>query len=114
MSVAAADIAAGGVLDRLKLAAADVARLHLALVEGGHPFLPVRPPRARVLLGSLDPVLELAFRRPVGPVRIAGLSRRRDDAGDMARSRQDEARRPAEALDPHEHRARRSDMVFAR
>src|ERR1043166_6681344 len=57
-----------GVLDRHVVAAARHARRHLGGVLRLDPFEPVRPPRARVLLGFFQPAAEVADRRPAGPV----------------------------------------------
>src|SRR5262245_57818633 len=77
-------IAAGCVLDRRQCVAADAARRHLLGVDRAEPFAPVRPPRALVLFGALDPVgkrhvLDVV----VEPVLVLAGGGRIDDAGDV-------------------------------
>ncbi len=51
-------IAAGGILDRLDLAAADLARGHPSVIQLLDPLLPVGPPRAGVFLRLFPPGVE--------------------------------------------------------
>src|SRR5438445_6712488 len=67
-SVPYLDVAAGGVLDRLDLAAAGLSRRHFGGILVFEPLHPIGPPRAGPLLGLVDPALETAERRSVAPI----------------------------------------------
>src|SRR3712207_3375292 len=79
------NIAAWRILDRSELAPADLPGRYLLCVSRLNPGAPVRPPRARMLLGVLKPGLELPRGRSIGPVPIAVPYRRVHNPGNMAR-----------------------------
>src|SRR5450756_1437173 len=67
-------IRAGGVLDRLELAAADGARRYRFRILGPEPVQPVRPPGARMFGGLGQPFFDIrAGRFGSGPVLILSL-----------------------------------------
>src|ERR1700733_2866542 len=62
------------IAQRFQLAVARLAGGDLLRRLRGQPGEPVRPPGARRLLGLCDPIVELAFRRPVRPVLVFRLA----------------------------------------
>src|SRR5579885_1158999 len=106
-------VAAGRVLDRLELAATRFARRHALAAHGGEPREPIRPPRARMLLGGRKPRFEVALRRVAGPVLIFLLEGRVHDTRDVAGAGKHEFHRRAEKLAAEENRFRGRDVIFA-
>src|ERR1041385_7660667 len=109
------NVAPGRVLDWPVLGIADLRRLQPSTLNRLDPLLPVRPPRARMLLGDLQPVfVGVADRLRSGPELVLVACRRIDDTGDVARSGKHELNIAAEERRAVEHRARRRDVVLAR
>ena len=79
-------MAARRILNGGELAPADLPGRDLPAVLRLAPRLPVRPPRARMLLCGFKLGPELAHRRPIGPVLISVPRRRVDHPSDMARA----------------------------
>src|SRR5208283_2039164 len=82
-------VAPGRCLDRRQPAPAAFA--HLARVDlrpevRPKPRQPVAPPRCRLLLCTLEPLVGGGWQLVVGPVAVLVGGRRIDHAGDMARS----------------------------
>src|SRR5262249_18029704 len=69
-----------------------------------YPLEPVGPPGALMLLGFLEPALEIAVDLAAGPVTVFRLERRIHDTGDVAGSGEHELDRRAEKLAADEHR----------
>src|ERR1700751_528346 len=78
------------------------------------PFHPVRPPRARMLLGVSLPRLERLGQVRIGPVLVFHRRGRVDDAGDGARARHHEVHRAAEPLGALVDRAHRGNVIVPR
>src|SRR5580698_6027233 len=92
------DIIPGRIAERLQLAFARHARWNHLRRLFGDPRRPVRPPRAGVLDGILDPGGELAPRRTPGPILVFGLVGGVYHPRDMARARHHITHRAAKIL----------------
>src|SRR5436190_7624002 len=80
----------------------------------GEPLCPVWPPRARVLGGDVQPLLERLRLLSVGPVLVLDLFGWIDDAGNVAGARKYEFDRTAEQRRSGEDGLRRCDVVLLR
>src|SRR5262245_38528954 len=77
------------------------------------PFRVVRPPRAWMLLGAVEPRLQRGRLAIVGPVLVLDLvAGRVDHAGDVSRARQHIRDRAAEQPRADEYRFRGRDVIF--
>src|SRR5829696_10518069 len=94
------NIAAWRILNGGELAPADRPGRYPRPVPLFDPGLPVRPPRARMLLRVLKPGLEFSRGRSAGPVPITVPYRRVHNPGNMARARNDNPHGTTKELRP--------------
>src|SRR5215470_6102566 len=106
-------IASRRILDGQELVAARRARRDFCWILILDPFEPVGPPGSRILLSSLDPLVERSFGRSTRPIAVLLHCGWIDDAGNMAGACEHVSERPAKELRAEENRLCRSNMVFA-